>query len=220
MDSTVISCPPEAPPAASECRTRTGTGGGVAGLGSVSVAYVWSYGLGAPTCPLALAKPLATTGRLVVAGKGEFQFALAQGAQCVDLEPVRNEPQNFTITGGTGVFQSASGSGTVERSLSAGVGTETWKGTLAAPGIEFDLTPPKLIGATSKTVRAPRGAKRVRVTYRVTATDNDDGAVLVRCEPPSGSRFPIGRTVVKCSATDSAQNTGTASFSIIVRRTR
>jgi hypothetical protein len=167
-----------------------------------------------------LPKPLATTGRLIVAGKGEFRFALAQGAQCVDEEPVRNEPQTFTITGGAGSYVSASGSGTIERSLSGGVGTERWTGTLTVNGLEFDVTPPTLTGAKSKTVHARKGAKRARVTYKVTANDDHDGAVPVSCEPRSGSRFPIGRSVVRCSATDSSANTGNASFRVTVRVTR
>jgi hypothetical protein len=219
VTSAFVPCPPEAASGSTECRERQGTSA-VPGLGTVSENYVWSYGTGSPPCPSTLVKPLATTGRLVVAGKGELHFSLAEGAQCVDLEPVRNEPQNFTITGGTGSYQGASGSGTVGRSLGGGVGSETWTGTLVAPGVEFDVTPPTLSGATSKTVRAPKGVKRVRVTYKVTASDNADSQVPVTCAPRSGSRFVIGRTVVKCSATDSSANTANASFRITVRPTR
>jgi HYR domain len=213
-----VECLPEAPSGA-QCLTRAGTAS-VSGLGSVSLDYVWSFGLGPPTCPSELAKPLATTGRLVVAGKGELHFAMPPGAECVGVEPVRNQPQIFTITGGTGAFRSASGSGTAARGLGGGVGTEWWTGGLAVPGVEFDVTPPKLIGAGSKTVRAPKGAKGVRVTYEVSANDDEDGAVPVSCKPRSGSRFPVGRTVVGCSATDSSANTSNASFRVVVRPTR
>jgi len=216
--SDPVVCPPEAA-GADDCRARIETGS-VPGLGSVSAIYTWSFGAGSPSCQSALVKPLATTGRLVVAGKGELHFALAQGARCVDVEPVRNEPQNFTITGGTGSYLGASGSGLVERSVSAGVGSETWIGTIVVSGLEFDLTLPTLNGATSKTVRAPKGAKRVRVTYRVTASDDTDSQVPVSCEPRSGSRFPIGRTTVRCSATDSSANTRSASFRITVKATK
>src|SRR5262245_35365442 len=196
-------CPPSTPPDAA-CRTRTGRGN-IPGLGAASVNYVWSRA--SSGCPPNLMKPLATTGLIVVAGKGELRFALAEGSRCVDQEAVRNEPQNFTITGGTGAYASATGSGTVERSLiPPGVGTETWTGTLIAPGVEFDLTPPTMSGATSKTVRARRGAKSARVVYKVTATDTADGQVPVDCTPRSRSRFPIGRTTVRCSATDSSAN--------------
>jgi hypothetical protein len=152
-------CPPEAPPGA-DCHPRTGTGS-VSGLGSVAAIYTWFFGIG--DCPAGLVKPLATSGRFDVAGKGEIDFALADGAQCIEQEPVRNEPQDFTITGGTGVYQGASGNGTVERSLSGGRGVEHWNGTLTVSGLEFDITPPTIAGAVAKTVRAPSGARRVRV---------------------------------------------------------
>ena len=112
---------------------------------------------------------------------------------------MRNEPQELTTTGGTGPFAAASGRGTLERSLAGGAGTETWTGTLEVPGFEFDLTPPKLIGASAKTVRVPKkGAKSARVTFKVTATDDVDGAVPVSCQPKSGSRFKVGKTTVRC----------------------
>jgi hypothetical protein len=214
--SPSAACPPEAPPGA-DCHPRTGTGS-VSGLGPVVAKYTWFFGTG--DCPSTLVKPLATTGRLVVGSKGTIDFALADGVRCVEQEPVRNEPQAFTITGGTGLYAAASGSGTVERSVSEGVGTETWTGTLVAPGTEFDVTAPTLTGAASKTVRAPKGAKRARVTYKVTASDAVDGPVPATCAPRSGSRFPIGRTVVKCSAEDSSANIVKASFRVTVKATR
>jgi hypothetical protein len=218
--STSIQCPPDVPPDATECFARTGNGS-VSGLGSTSEIYTWPIRIGPPTCPDANdGKALATTGRVVVVGKGEIQFALAEGARCIDHEPLRNEPQAFTITGGTGTYKGASGSGTLERVLEGGAGRETWTGTLVVPGLEFDVTPPTLSGARSRTVRAPKGAKRVRVTYNVTATDAVDDRVPVTCLPRSGSRFPIGRTVVSCSATDSSANTRMASFRVTVRKAR
>ena len=218
VTSVGVACPPELS-SADDCRTRTGSGE-VPGLGTMTEKYVWGFRLGPPKCPANLVKPLATTGRLVVAGKGELQFTLADGTECVDLEPVRNRPQDFTITGGTGSYEGASGSGTVQRSLGGDVGTETWIGTIIAPRVEFDVTPPTLIGATSKTVRAPKGAKSVRVRYKVTANDAVDGAVTASCMPRSGSRFKVGRTLVTCSASDKSANTSTAKFRVTVRPAR
>ncbi len=129
-----------------------------------------------------------------------------------------HEPQEFTITGGTGTYQGASGRGTVERSLSGGRGVERWTGTLIVPGLEFDITPPAISGAVSKTIRAPVGAKRARVTYKVTAHDTVDGAVGAACKPRSGAVFKIGRTAVTCTATDTSGNGRTARFVITVRR--
>jgi hypothetical protein len=215
--SDLGACPPGI--TADACAPRTGKGF-ISGLGTVTETYTWSYRMGPPTCPSGVGKPLATTGRLVVARRGEIYFAIADGARCIDQEPLRNEPQDFTITGGTGTYDGASGSGMLQRSVSAGFGTERWIGTLVVPGLEFDVTPPTLSGTTSKTVRAPKGAKRVRVTYTVRASDAVDGQLPVTCLPRSGSRFPIGRTVVRCSATDSSANTATARFIVTVRPRR
>jgi hypothetical protein len=217
--SDSVPCPPEAPPDVDACRARTGKGL-IPGLGRATEIYTWFYRLGPPTCPADVGKPLATTGRLIVEGKGEIGFALADGAECVELEPLRFEPQSFTITGGTGTYAGASGSGTLERNVQFGRGNETWTGTLAVPGLEFDVTPPMLSGARSKTVRAPRRARRVRVTYRVTAIDAVDGQVRVACAPGSGARFPIGRTFVTCEATDSSGNAAGARFAVRVKRSR
>ena len=79
------------------------------------------------------------------------------------------------------------------------------------------MTPPTLSGAVNKTVRARRESKRVRVTYRVTASDAVDGSVPASCLPRSGSRFKIGRTFVKCSATDTSANAKAGSFRVIVK---
>lgn len=215
--SLEVVCPPGGTPEPDDCRARSGKAL-VRGLGLVSETFTWSYRMGPPACPSGLGKPLATTGRLAVAGKGAILFALADGARCIEQLPLRNEPQSFTITGGTGVYEGASGSGRVERSISSGSGTETWKGTLVVPGLEFDVTPPTLSGAVSKTVRAAKGASSVRVTYRVAATDALDGRLPTTCRPQSGSRFRVGRTVVRCSATDRSGNTGRSAFRVTVSR--
>ena len=86
------------------------------------------------------------------------------------------------------------------------------------PGLGFDVTAPKLRGAGPKTVRVERRAESARVAFKVTATDGVDGAVPVSCKPRSGSRFEIGRTKVRCNATDSSGNTATAEFTVTVER--
>ncbi|MDK0520933.1 VWA domain-containing protein [Streptomyces sp. ML-6] len=65
------------------------------------------------------------------------------------------------------------------------------------------------------TVRAEDDAG-ARVTYGATAQDATDGTLPVTCAPASGSLFPVGRTTVTCSATDSAGNTGTDTAQIEV----
>jgi len=63
---------------------------------------------------------------------------------------------------------------------------------------------------------APTGPDGARVTYRASAEDGAGRPLPVRCEPPSGSRFPIGQTVVTCTATDSAGRTGSDTALIVV----
>jgi hypothetical protein len=38
----------------------------------------------------------------------------------------------------------------------------------------------------------------------------------VTCTPASGSTFPLGATTVTCSATDTAGNTGSSTFTVTV----
>jgi hypothetical protein len=85
------------------------------------------------------------------------------------------------------------------------------------PGL---LSLPKLSGAVAKTVRAAKGAKSARVTFEVTATAGDGGDIPVSCLPRSGSRFPLGETMVHCEATDARGSTATADFTVTVKRRR
>jgi HYR domain len=209
---------------ATDCGSRT-VGGPFPGLGRVTASYSFLFGLGAPLCATALGKALGYPIHLEVAGKGVIDVAVSEAPECIETEAVRTQTQAFTVTGGTGIYAGASGSGTLERVLGAPLadgrhGRETWKGTLTAPGAEFDLVAPRFVGATSRTVVAPRRAKAVRVRFTVTATDDVDGHVPVSCLPSSGSAFPIGRTRVKCSATDTSANRSTATFTVSVRSRR
>jgi hypothetical protein len=180
-------------------------------------------------------KLLGSSGRLIIAGKGEITFTIAEAARClwspagpepypIGGEPT-TEPQEFTITGGTGLFAAASGSGKLEQrwfdwSRYPDYGAETWTGGLKVPGHAFDVTPPALSGATARTIQVAKGATSARVTFKVTATDDVDGAIPVSCLPRSGSRFEVGRTTVRCEATDSSDNTRGAAFTVTVRRRR
>jgi hypothetical protein len=195
----------------------------IAGLGRVSETHLAMADLN--QCPPFFAKVLATSARLSVAGKGDLDLALAEFPQCLpEAEVPGASPLAFTVTGGTGVYVGASGSGMATRiatpPMGRVTGSDTWTGTIVVPGLEFDLTAPTISGARSKVVRAPRKAKRVRVRYGVTATDDVDGSVVVACRPASGSRFKVGRTIVRCSATDGSGNTATARFTVTVRRRR
>jgi hypothetical protein len=52
--------------------------------------------------------------------------------------------------------------------------------------------------------------------FEVTANDTCDPEVDIQCEPPSGSVFPLGLTVVSCTATDERGNLATCSFEVTV----
>ena len=219
-------CPPGSPESL-ECPARTGDGS-APGLGAVTEAYSYLVHLDPPLCGEGNAKVLDYPVRWVVANKGEIEFAVAAAPQCiVASDAVENATQSFTVTGGTGIYAGASGSGTVARAVGPSSsdpgtfrGSETWTGTLNVPGRDFDMTAPVLTGATNKTVKARRRAKSVRVTYNVTARDAVDGDVAASCLPRSGSRFKVGRTLVTCSASDTSANTGTAKFRVTVRPAR
>ena len=211
-----IDCPSGTPSDAS-CRARSDRGL-IRGLGSVTATYIWYFTASGGNCPSDLVKPFATAARIVVAGKGEIHLAILPGEHCVDVEPVRNEPQAFTITGGSGAYDGATGRGLLERTLANGLGTETFTGTLTVPGLEFDLTSPTFTGVSGKTVRAAMGAKSARVAYTVAAMDAVDGVLRPTCLPVSGSRFPLGRTTVTCEATDKSGNTATVKFLVTVRK--
>jgi hypothetical protein len=216
MTSTPGSCPPSPPPGASLCAARTGSGV-VPGLGRVTETY--TFFVDEDSCA-PLLKVLETTARLEVTGKGAVDLSLGRAPDCVPSALIVNVP--FTVTGGSGIYAGASGSGTLSSNahytMTGAAGGDTWAGTLAAPGVAFDLTPPSLTGATNKRVRARHGARRVRVAYKVIATDDVDGSVPVSCRPKSGSRFKVGRTTVRCSATDNSGNTRAARFTVLVRR--
>jgi hypothetical protein len=78
-----------------------------------------------------------------------------------------------------------------------------------------DTTAPVLTlpGTINKGATSPAGAV---VTFSATAVDLVDGSITVFCNPPSGSLFPIGTTVVQCNASDSRFNSASGSFLVIV----
>jgi HYR domain-containing protein/pre-peptidase len=73
------------------------------------------------------------------------------------------------------------------------------------------ITCPPNLTAVTATVNDPCTV----VNFTTTASDNCPGVVVV-CTPPSGSCFPVGVTMVTCTATDASGNTATCSFTISV----
>jgi hypothetical protein len=84
-----------------------------------------------------------------------------------------------------------------------------------------DHTPPVFSNVPANRVVEANGPSGSVVTYTTpTATDAQDGPIAsVSCAPASGSTFLIATTTVTCSASDSHNNTGHASFTVTVHDT-
>jgi chitodextrinase len=80
-----------------------------------------------------------------------------------------------------------------------------------------DTTPPVLRVPREIVVHTadPNGAV---VVYSVEAWDDSDPSPVVSCVPASGSLFPVGLTMVHCTARDSSENVVEASFPVRVQR--
>lgn len=81
--------------------------------------------------------------------------------------------------------------------------------------VEEDTEPPVLI-VPARTVVPCVGPDGAPVHFSVAAVDTCDSEVAVKCEPPSGSVFPIGTTTVNCVATDASGNAARAEFVVMV----
>lgn len=214
---------PDGTPVSVECFARSGTGV-IPGLGTVQEAFAYFVENSPAGCDDNQVRVLPATAHLSVAGKGEIEIRLP-GTGCLTRTPPLplRADEAFTITGGSGKYAGATGAGRLSH-LSYGPPSfrskDTWTGTLNVPGLNFDVAPPTVSGATDKVVRAPKNAKRVRVSFSVTALDEVDGRVAVSCRPKSGSKFKLGRTPVTCSAGDTSGNTQAASFVVTVKHTK
>lgn len=81
----------------------------------------------------------------------------------------------------------------------------------------LDTTPPAITCPPSKTFVVPATPAGAIITYTgATATDTCDPNPTVDCVPPSGSLFPLGDTVVTCTATDACGNASSCSFVVTV----
>jgi hypothetical protein len=126
---------------------------------------------------------------------------------CIDAAGVAN-PRLFHFEGGAAVDVTTR----VDSPYVCGDAT-TLSPFVVATG---DTTPPVLTVPARLDVDATSAAGAV-VTYSVSARDNVDPAPKVRCSPASGAKFAIGDSLVRCTATDAAGNTGAASFTVHVR---
>lgn len=211
-------CPSGTPATIFNCVRYVGEGT-IPGLGRATSTYTKIIREDDENCQVLL----PNTAVIEVAGKGTLELS-RPGKTCIRFSlPAEIGPLEFTVTGASGTYAGASGSLTFKSFVYAAPSdrsNDRWTGTLTVPGVDFDITPPIVTGAVSKTVRAPKKARRVRVRYTVTAQDAVDGSVPVSCAPRSGFFFELGRTKVTCSATDASGNTRQTQFTVTVRRAR
>ena len=159
---------PEAP-ASFECFAHE-DGGAVRGLGTVTASYIYVV----DTAPAGAVLPARSSSERRVHASSSQARARSDSASTIkraatspaapptSLSPSRSQAARQSGRG-------ASGGGTVVHDIRfgpVGPGMDTWMGTLVVPGLDFDVTPPTLSGVVNKTVRARKGVKRVRVTYR------------------------------------------------------
>ena len=121
-------------------------------------------------------------------------------------------------------FQNPAESYTATGPFVAGVNTLDFsvRNYRAAMGLNYKAVisyasnePPSLQLPADMTVNAtsPLGTT---VSYSVTATDDNDPSPEVVCAPASGATFPIGTTLVSCTATDDLGLADTGTFSVTV----
>ena len=216
-------CPPGTPSTTVECIRFLGTAS-IPGLGRVTESYTKSFD--GTICPDQVTS--FKNAVFEVAGKGTIEVSMQSWPACAD--PAATTPTGVTsllegtIDHGTGRFAGASGNLKLTNHVNppssplSGSASDIWTGTLVVPGMEFDLTPPVLTGATSKLVKVRKKAKFARVRFAVKAQDGVDGAIPVKCKPASGSRFKVGRRKVSCVAEDTSANVATTQFTVTVRR--
>lgn len=74
--------------------------------------------------------------------------------------------------------------------------------------IKVTVTDPGLPRVVVDDLLVSTAGSPATVTYQATATDASGKQLVPTCTPASGSRFPVGQTVVTCTATDSAGRVG------------
>src|SRR5689334_14324736 len=96
---------------ATDCHSRD-VSGAFRGLGRVTGSYDFEMDLRSGACASHVGKALSYPIRLEVAGKGAIDVVTTETA-CADLVSVTTQTQAFTVTGGTGIYAEASGTGTL-----------------------------------------------------------------------------------------------------------
>ncbi|MCH7877954.1 MAG: HYR domain-containing protein, partial [candidate division Zixibacteria bacterium] len=78
-----------------------------------------------------------------------------------------------------------------------------------------DTIPPVITCPANITVSNDPGLCSAVVTFSASATDNCPGVTII-CDPPSDTVFPVGTTLVTCTATDACGNVASCTFNVTV----
>jgi HYR domain len=191
-------------------------GGLVPGLGP---ATVHERVLQSGQMDLELCEPQTRHGRFTTP-RGTIDY-VATGIDCPATREqnggYRAVVANWRIVGGTGAFAGVTGRGQESVRVEGRRVFIQLLGDLTVEALEFDTTRPQLT-AVPELVRV-RSERATVVHYRApVASDAVDGRVAVTCTPPSGTRFRVGRTVVRCQAVDKSGNATVRSFVVLVSR--
>jgi len=86
--------------------------------------------------------------------------------------------------------------------------------------VMLDTTPPMIFCREDILQTAPAADCCARVDYPLPASqDSCDPSPVVRCQPPSGACFPVGKSTVSCTVVDSSGKTAGCSFLVWVLET-
>jgi len=176
--------------------------------GSTTITYqlIASSGSGdAPGCDATATRPVtvAISMPAAVSGTGSLSFT--------GCGPANRKTATFSST--------TAGTYPITHSISGGVTGSTFNNnadfTLTVNSVTPPNEPPSLSLPADITKEAT-SASGAAVSFTVTATDAEDGALTPTCSPASGSTFALGITQVNCAVTDSALATTTGMFNVTI----
>ena len=168
-----------------------------------------------------------TSGRLVLSGTGFNGISGASGGNTQDsstnypvvqLRRLDNDQVAFLLPDPAAGFSTTAFTSAAGASDRPGIALVTvFTNGIPSPAVlvqTADQVAPVVTAPANLTVpaTAPSGAT---VSFTPTATDAV-GVVSLVSSPASGSVFPVGTTAVTVTATDAANNTGTATFTVTV----
>jgi HYR domain len=138
------------------------------------------------------------------------QYVNITGNNNTVTQIINQSASQIAATNGTNISQIINQTASQQGIISAPPTTNETEGV-----IPEDTTPPVITVPDDITEEAT-GPDGATVSFEVSAVDDVDGPVDASCDHNSGEIFPIGETVVTCTAEDFAGNAAEESFTIIV----